>query len=203
MVFSLFVSGIVLTVYSKAHEPFHLNNQNKCDKCSDFLKREQESKKNSGIAGPVMLVCGVLMVYGVFRYHKWLAQAEQDMKDANQLEQRFKNMVTTSHSYSSPEKKQLNSKSSSSSNNVVPQAAFKITEIAPRASSISISPAPKDECSVNSSNPLSRNLADDITVKIANNYSTKLDDVNVSNVVVEITDAGNKVPAVLLTSQNF
>ena len=98
-------------------------------------------------------------------------------------------MVTTSHSYSSPEKKQQNSKSSSSSNNVVPQASFEINEIAPRASSITMSPAPKDECSVNLSNPLSRNLADDISGKITNNFNTKHNDDNVSNVVVEITDA--------------
>ena len=101
LVVCLFLSGIILTVYGRVHKPFYTGYIPDCKVCEKTRNDELRNMANSNIAGPIVLVCGLLMVYVVFKYSKWLTAVELDMKEKRQIEQRFRNMATVPASSSS------------------------------------------------------------------------------------------------------
>ena len=101
LVVSLFLIGIILTVYGRVHVPFHASSSLICgEPCQQAHDDDLKNMARANIAGPIVLVCGLLMVYGVFKYSRWLQAVELDFKERSQIEQRFKNMVTASSSQS-------------------------------------------------------------------------------------------------------
>ena len=110
LVVSFFLIGIILTVYGRVHVPFHASSIQICEEpCQHAHNDDLKNMARANIAGPIVLVCGLLMVYVVFKYSRWLQAVELDFKERSQIEQRFKNMVTVPASSSQSKSSGLSS----------------------------------------------------------------------------------------------